>query len=80
MKPDKKTRIRSRAQGRQIREAVRKINLINLAIIVIGFFLMIVNYNEMLTRIGQGLVMAGALLIMMTIVFQIMMANKMRRG
>ncbi|MDR0767342.1 MAG: hypothetical protein LBE57_02680 [Methanosarcinales archaeon] len=80
MKADKKARIKNKAQGRKINETVKTINIVNLVIIVAGFFLMILNYNELLTRIGQGLIMAGALLIMMTIVFQIMMANKMRRG
>jgi hypothetical protein len=80
MKADKKAKIRSRAQGKKISETVKTINIVNLVMIASGFFLMILNYNDLLTQIGQGLVMAGALLIMMTIVFQIMMANKMRRG
>ncbi|WNY24085.1 hypothetical protein MmiHf6_14140 [Methanimicrococcus hongohii] len=80
MNAEKKEQIRSKSQGKQISETVKTVNIINLVIIVGGFFLMILNYSELMTRIGQGLIMAGAFLILLTIIFQVMMASKMRRG
>ena len=79
MKAEKKEKMRARAQGKQVGETVKTINIINLVIIVCGFFLMILNYSPMMTKIGQGLVFAGSFLILLTIIFQIMTANKMRK-
>lgn len=80
MNAEKKAKVRSKAQGKQITETFKTVNIINLVIIVGGFFLMVLDYSELMTRIGQGLIFAGALIIMLTIVFQLLMANKMRSG
>lgn len=77
---EKKAKIRSKSQGKQITETVKTVNIINLVIIVGGFFLMILNLSPLMTRIGQGLIFAGAFIIVLTIVFQLLMANKMRSG
>ncbi|MDL2261380.1 hypothetical protein LJC08_04020 [Methanimicrococcus sp. OttesenSCG-928-J09] len=80
MNAEKKAKIRSKSQGKQINETVKTINIINLVIIVGGFFLMILDLSPMMTKIGQGLIFAGAFLVVLTIIFQLMMANKMRSG
>ncbi|WNY29089.1 hypothetical protein MmiEs2_13050 [Methanimicrococcus stummii] len=80
MNAEKKAKVRSKSQGKQITETVKTINIINLVIIVGGFFLMILNLSPLMTKIGQGLIMAGAFLIVLTIVFQLMLASKMRSG
>lgn len=80
MNAEKKAKIRSKSQEKQITETVKTVNIITLVIIVCGFFLMILNSGPLITRIGQGLIFAGAFIIVLTIVFQLLMANKMRRG
>lgn len=80
MKAEKKAQVRSKSQSRQINETVKTVNIINLVIIAGGFFLMILNLSPLMTRIGQGLVFAGAFIVILTIVFQLLMANKMRSG
>ncbi|MDY0266390.1 MAG: hypothetical protein RBQ94_01900 [Methanimicrococcus sp.] len=79
MKAEKKEKMRAKAQGKQIGETVKTINIINLVIIIGGFFLTLLNYSPLLTKIGQGLVFAGSFLILLTIIFQIMAANKLRK-
>lgn len=80
MNAEKKAKIRSKSQGKQINETVKTINIINLVIIVGGFFLLMLDLSPLMTKIGQGLVFAGAFIVVLTIVFQLMMANKMRSG
>ncbi|MDV0445825.1 hypothetical protein MmiAt1_14220 [Methanimicrococcus sp. At1] len=80
MNAEKKARVKSRSQGKQINETVKTINIINLVIVVGGFLLMILDLSPLMTKIGQGLVFAGAFIIVLTIVFQLMMANKMRKA
>lgn len=80
MNAEKKAQVRNKAQNKQIGETVKTVNIINLVVVVGGFFLMILNYNELMTKIGQTLVFAGAFLIILTVVFQLLMANKMRKG
>jgi hypothetical protein len=80
MKAEKKAQIKNRAQGKQINETVKTVNIINLVVVVGGFTLLILDLSPTMTRIGQGLVFAGAFLIILTIVFQMMLASKMRGG
>ena len=80
MKAEKKAQLRSKAQGKQIGETVKTVNIINLVIIVAGFALLVLDLSPMMTKIGQGLVFAGAFLVILTIVFQLMLVNKMRSG
>lgn len=80
MNAEKKAKIRSKSQGKQISETVKTINIINLVIIVGGFLLLILDISPLMTKIGQGLVFAGAFIVVLTIVFQLMLANKMRSG
>ncbi|MCL2862877.1 MAG: hypothetical protein FWE54_02120 [Methanimicrococcus sp.] len=80
MNEEKKAKLRNRSNNKKINETIRTINIVNLAIICGGFLLMVLNTSERLNQIGQGLIIAGALLIFFTIVFQVMMASKMRRG
>jgi hypothetical protein len=80
MKAEKKAQLRNKAQGKQIGETVKTINIINLVIIVGGFALLVLNISPLMTKIGQGLVFAGAFLIILTIIFQLLLASKMRTG
>jgi len=80
MKAEKKAQLRNKAQGKQIGETVKTVNIINLVIIVGGFALLVLNISPLMTKIGQGLVFAGAFLIILTIIFQLLLASKMRTG
>jgi hypothetical protein len=80
MKAEKKAQLRSRSDGKKIGETVKTINIINLVVICGGFGLYLLNINETATRIGQALVFAGAFAVILTIMFQLMMASKMKKG
>ncbi|MDR2944199.1 MAG: hypothetical protein LBU81_03830 [Methanosarcinales archaeon] len=80
MNAEKKAKIRSQTQGKQVTKTVKTVNIINLVIISGGFLLMMLNFSPLMTRIGRRLIFAGAFIIVLTIVFQLLMANKMRTG
>ena len=80
MKAEKKAQLRSRSDGKKIGETVKTINIINLVVICGGFGLYLLNINETATRIGQALVFAGAFAVILTIMFQLMIASKMKKG
>jgi len=80
MKAEKKAQLRSRSDGKKIGETVKTINIINLVVICGGFGLYLLNLSPLATRIGQSLVFAGAFAVILTIMFQLMMASKMKKG
>lgn len=79
MKEEKKAQLRNRSDSKKLGETVRTVNIINLVVICGGFLLLVLNISPLMNKIGQGLVIAGALLIILTIVFQLMAASKMKK-
>jgi hypothetical protein len=79
MKAEKKAKLRQQSDSKKIGESIRTINIINLIVICGGFALYILNLSPLTTKIGQALVFAGAFAVILTIVFQMLMASKMKQ-
>jgi len=80
MKEEKKAKLRSRSDNKRIGETVRTINIINLVIICGGFALYLLNLSPLTVKIGQALVLAGACAVVITIIFQMLAASKLKQG
>ncbi|MDV0446863.1 hypothetical protein MsAg5_07250 [Methanosarcinaceae archaeon Ag5] len=80
MKAEKKAKIRSRQQQAQLGESVRILNLINLVVIVGGVLLYYFSKSDLMTKIGTGLIVAGGIMILMTIGIQMYYGTKMRKA
>ena len=80
MKKEKREQMKNRSRDKQIGEKVRIINIISFIVACIGFALLMLDKNPMLTRIGNALIIAGAVSIVLTIAFQAITASKMRKG
>jgi len=79
MNEEKKAQLRTKSNNKKIGETVKTVNIINLVIVCGGFLLLVLNISELMNKVGQGLVVAGALLVILTIVFQLTAASKMRK-
>jgi uncharacterized membrane protein len=79
VKKEKIEKMRSMQQGKKMGETIRTFSLINLFIIGGGLVLVMLNMNPVTTKIGNGLVIAGAILVILTVVFQIILTVKMRK-
>jgi len=79
MKAEKKEKLRNQSDSKKIGETVRTINIINLVVICGGFALYLLNLSPLTTKIGQALIFAGAFAVVLTIVFQMLAASKMKQ-
>ena len=79
MKKEKIEQIRSRQKGKKIGNTIRTLSLINLAVIAIGFLLFTFVANPTLSRIGEGLIIAGGVSVFFTIVYQIAMTARIKK-
>ncbi|WNY25830.1 hypothetical protein [Methanolapillus millepedarum] len=79
MKSEKKEKIKSRQQVAQLGESVRILNIINLVVIVGGVLLYYFSTGALMTKIGSGLIMAGAIMVVATIVIQLYFTSKLRK-
>ncbi|WNY27675.1 hypothetical protein [Methanolapillus ohkumae] len=79
MNAEKKAKLKTRQQERQLGESVRILNIINLVIMVGGVLLYMLNISPLMTQIGTGLIIAGSVMIVATIAIQLLTASKMRK-
>jgi len=78
MNEEKKAQLRTKSQNKKIGETVRVVNIVCLIVICGSFLLMYLDISEMMNKVGQSLVIGGVVLIVLTILFQLMAASKMR--
>ncbi|MCL2550075.1 MAG: hypothetical protein FWE78_03995 [Methanimicrococcus sp.] len=71
--------MRTRSQNKKIGETVRTVNIVSLVIICGGFLLLLLDISELMNKIGQSLIVGCVVLIVLTIIFQMMAASKMRK-
>jgi len=79
MNEEKKAQMRTRSQNKKIGETVRTVNIVSLVIICGGFLLLLLDISELMNKIGQSLIVGCVVLIVLTIIFQMMAASKMRK-
>ena len=71
--------MRNRQKEKKAGEKIRTPSMINLFILGTGFVLVMLNMSPLMVRAGNGLVVAGAISVVFTIAYQVMMMARLRR-
>jgi hypothetical protein len=79
MKKEKIEQMRNRQKEKKAGEKIRTLSIVNLFVLGTGFILVMLDMHPVMTRVGNGLVIVGTVLVIFTIVYMVKMRQERKK-